>query len=473
MPTRRDQLQSYQFMMQRVISSLVAHETDPEQTPLRRGVGALFGGVMVAALVTAVFGVYGALTGVGGSSWRADGAIIVERETGAHYVFRDDALQPVLNYASARLISDSDAPQLHRVAGRSLEGIPRNVTVGIPGAPASLPSDRLAGTPWTLCSVPDTDIAGAPLLVTSLLVGDRLPGGAPLGERGLLVRGSDEDTVYLVWNSHRYRIVGKDPQVVIRSMFGVQRTILDVGSAWLNGLPAGQDIAPIAVSGEGTPSKAVPGRRVGDLVYHSMAGERQYYLVRQDGLAYLTELQAHIALGTNAGKPAQLPIGAINALSVSDALAPERGESAPPDAAPELMSVSATGQAVLCAHTDNASAPPTITSGGDATVVAAGMQTISETSTGTTLADRVWVPPGNVAVVRAVPSSTAGTGALNLVTDVGLRFPVPSEGVLRALGYQPSDATRMPASLVQRIPEGPTLDPAVAMAPAPVSGPDD
>lgn len=37
MPTRRDQLQAYQFMMQRVTSALIVHETDPELTPLRGG----------------------------------------------------------------------------------------------------------------------------------------------------------------------------------------------------------------------------------------------------------------------------------------------------------------------------------------------------------------------------------------------------------------------------------------------------
>ncbi|MEN3308214.1 MAG: hypothetical protein V7603_4416, partial [Micromonosporaceae bacterium] len=41
MASRRDQLQSYQFLIHRVISALVMRETDPAESPLRRGVGAV------------------------------------------------------------------------------------------------------------------------------------------------------------------------------------------------------------------------------------------------------------------------------------------------------------------------------------------------------------------------------------------------------------------------------------------------
>ena len=70
MATRRDQLQSYQFLTQRVISAFVMRETDPPQSPLRRGIGAVFAGVMVAVIVGAVFGVYGLLTKVGSNNWK-------------------------------------------------------------------------------------------------------------------------------------------------------------------------------------------------------------------------------------------------------------------------------------------------------------------------------------------------------------------------------------------------------------------
>src|SRR5215510_10773577 len=101
MATRRDQLQSYQFLTQRVISALVMRETDPRQSPLRRGIGAVFVGLMIAVMTAAGFGVYGLLTKVGGNDWKTQGAVVVEKECGASYVYLNGKLYPALNYASA------------------------------------------------------------------------------------------------------------------------------------------------------------------------------------------------------------------------------------------------------------------------------------------------------------------------------------------------------------------------------------
>src|SRR5262245_59954113 len=98
MASRRDQLHSYQFLIQRVISAFVMQETDPAQSPLRRGVGAVFAGTMISLLVAAGFGVVGLGSKVGGADWRADGAVIIEKETGASFVFLAGRLHPTLNY---------------------------------------------------------------------------------------------------------------------------------------------------------------------------------------------------------------------------------------------------------------------------------------------------------------------------------------------------------------------------------------
>lgn len=461
MPTRRDQLQAYQFMMQRVTSALIVHETDPELTPLRRGVGAVFAGVMIAVLVAAGFGVYGVFTGVGGTSWKTDGAVVIERETGATFVYRQGELQPTLNYTSARLLTSADKAGPHRVAGRDLAGLTRKPAVGIPGAPASLPpADRAAATPWTMCSVLGRNLAGGPLTTTTLMVGRPMPGGAPLGQRAILARDFSDGTVYLVWNNHRYRITDVS---VIRSVFGAQASAVDAGTAWLNGLPVGQDIGRIDVPGQGSPSTVLSGFTVGDVVYYPLSRGVQYYLVRTEGLAPLTELQVRVISGQYSVQPKEIPAAAANAAPTSAALAPAEGEAAPPSVPPELVTVPDEGRAALCSQTHDARTDPLISIGGDPGVLDAAIDTSVESGTGTRLADRVLVPPGGVAVVRVLPSATATTGAYTLVTDTGLRYPVPSGDVLGQLGYSASSAVDMPAALVQRIPEGPTLDPAAAM----------
>ena len=105
MATRRDQLHSYQFMNQRVISAFVMRETDPAQSPLRRGIGALFGGLMIAILIGAGFGVYGILTKVGTDQWKTDGSVVVERESGASFVYLGGRLNPAPRPAPAAGVS--------------------------------------------------------------------------------------------------------------------------------------------------------------------------------------------------------------------------------------------------------------------------------------------------------------------------------------------------------------------------------
>ncbi|EHR48557.1 type VII secretion protein EccB, Actinobacterial [Saccharomonospora marina XMU15] len=467
MPTRRDQLQAYQFMMRRVTSALIVHETDPELAPLRRGVGAVFAGVMIAVLIAAGFGVYGVFTGIGGTSWRADGSVIVEKETGATYVYLGDSLQPVLNITSGRLLGNMSDPEPHRVSAADLEGIPRNPMVGIPGAPASLPSaEQALGAPWTMCSVLAENTAGVPTPSTALLVGGEIPDGSPLRDRGVLVRDVETGTNYLVWNNRHYRIAGDRPEAVLRSVFGADLEIVDAGTAWLNGLPAGQDIGPIDIEGRGQPSSIADDLAVGDVVFHAAGDGRQHYLVRTDGLAPLTELQVRILRGQYSVTPKEISPSLANEAPASDAPAPASGEAAPPESPPELVRIPGEGPVALCSRTDSASSGPVISIGGDVSALDAGVQTSAETPAGVRLADRVLVPPGGVAVVRALPSDGSGPGALSIVTDLGMRFAVPSPDVLAALGYSDAMAVDMPATLVQRIPAGPALNPATALRPA-------
>ena len=470
MATRRDQLQAYQFMMQRVISAVMLRETDPEQTPLRRGVGAVFAGVMIAVLVAAGYGIYGIFTGIGGTSWKQPGAVIIERETGATFVYLPGAggqasLQPTLNYTSARLLSTGFNAGPYRVSSADLSGIPRSgATVGIPGAPMSLPEAKRAITePWTTCSVLGDNGTGGLTPTTTLMVGAGVPGGTPLGERGLLVRDESDRSVHLIWHDHRYRITGNSPDQLLRSVFGAQTMIEPVGPAWLNGLPAGQDIGPIQVDNAGQNSSVLAGRKVGDIVFHPVGNGVQNYLVRTDGLAPINDFQVRILRGQYSVQPVEVSAAAATAAPSSNALAPAAGTAGLPTQPPALAVVGDGGRAPVCSKAIDAKSAPVVSLGGSAEALANGLVTRAQTQGGTKLADRVLLPPGGVVIVRATASDRVdGSGALNIVTDLGIRYPVPSAEVLGKLGYSPAQAVSMPAALVQRIPVGPTLDPGLA-----------
>src|SRR5687768_15349107 len=172
MASRRDQLQSYQFLVQRVLSAFVMRETDPPQSPLRRGVGAAFAGAMIVIIMAAGFAIFGLVTKIGSGKWQVEGAVVVEKETGAPFVYRQGVLYPMANYTSALLASGNLPPPVFRESRNSLTGTRRGVMLGIPNAPGSLPDrGKMVGAPWTLCAVPGTDISGKPITSTSLILG--------------------------------------------------------------------------------------------------------------------------------------------------------------------------------------------------------------------------------------------------------------------------------------------------------------
>src|SRR6266536_2748774 len=118
MQTRREQVRAYRFVTRRIISALLAGEPETNDLPMRRLGGALLASLMVGGIVFAIVGVYGLLNPGGG---QLDGnALVIERETGARYVYLDDTLYPVLNYSSAWLSLGVADPDVRNVTCCSL-----------------------------------------------------------------------------------------------------------------------------------------------------------------------------------------------------------------------------------------------------------------------------------------------------------------------------------------------------------------
>ena len=470
MASGRDQLQSYQFLTQRVISAFVMRETDPAQSPLRRGIGAVFGGLMVAVLVGAGFGVYGILTKVGSNNWQSDGSVVIEKETGASFVYLGGKLHPTLNYASA-LLASGKAAAPSRVSRNALGTVPRGLTIGIAGAPNSLPAaNRIVSLPWTLCSSAGSDGSGGTATTVSLVAGSAPTGARGLTqEQGLLVRDSTTGTNYLIWQRHRHQL--REPRTVIPALFGAVVAPATAGTAWINAIPPGAAIGPITIDGRGTASRAVPNRKIGDQLFATTGSGPQYYLVFDDGIAPITELQKAIVDAQFPATPVQVSITDINNTRSSNRLATQPDESAAPKSPPKLDAQPATPADLLCAVTTDPRGAPDIFSGGDVAGIGTGIPTSGRSPDGTSLADRIVIPAGRVAVIRVLVSPSALTGPYAIVTDLGVLFPVPSVQVLAVLGYPPDRAVDVPASLSSRIPTGPVLDPAAALTPvSPNSG---
>ncbi|SCL21557.1 type VII secretion protein EccB [Micromonospora nigra] len=467
MPSRRDQVQSYQFFVQRMTSALVAREPDPEAAPFRWLGGAGFASVMVAVLCLAAVGVYGLLRPGGATKWKQGGAVILEKETGTRYLYRDGRLHPVVNYSSALLAMGSSVPTVS-VSRNSLVGTPRGPRIGIPDAPDALPDPRrILSGPWTLCTQPARDQTGGTVATTVLTVGRAPSGGREAGDEALLVRDTKTRRLHLVWRDHRYEI--RNDRIVLEGLTMTAEPVVEVGGAWLNALPAGEPIATRRVTGRGLPSSALDDARVGQVfVVTSQGGSRQFYLTERDRLVPLTPVQADVLLADPetrqaypGGEPRPVELDAGTAATAPKAPVPPDGRHRAPQQRPDIARLTGD-QPAVCAAYEPGQNEPTLLLDADVQPVRGLVRTGGQTGDGIPLADRVVIEPGFGVLVAAIPSPDLDTGTLHLVTDLGYRYPLASEDVPAMLGYGKVRPVRLPASLVVRLPAGPALDPVTA-----------
>jgi type VII secretion protein EccB len=463
--SRRDQLFSYQFMVQRVISAFVYRDAELVQAPFRRAGGTLFIGAMVGVLALAAVGIYGVISPGGKQTWRNDQVLIMEKDTGARYVYLNGQLHPVVNYVSARLILKKQQLTTITVARASLRNAPRGTPLGIVGVPDSLPDKgRLVRDPWVLCSRPTTNETGQAVTNSVLFIGAQPTGGRKLSDQAILVKLPD-GTIFLVWHDRRFLI--RQPQIVLYAMAYSQAPVIPVAAAWLNAIPQGIDLGPIDIAKRGTAS-ALRGVAVGQvLLAQSEGGEAQYHVALEDGIADITQVQANILLNdpaTAAAYPGGTQPQAVKRTDLATAkrstrkLLPAAEATAPPASIPKIAD--GVEQAGLCTSFADAGAAPSVTIAVTLPKPGAGVKTAGAG------ADEVVVTPGGGVLVQAAMSAEATDGTISVVTDLGTRYALTSPDVLGYLGYGARSTIRMPAQLVAMLPQGPALDPETAGTPA-------
>lgn len=477
MASKRDQLQAHQFSVQRVISALVTRESDPEQPPFRRPSVSAIGSIVLAVIALGGTAVYGLLNPGGNDRWRDGESVIVVEETGTRYVYLDGRLHPVRNYASALLALEQHAETMS-VSQDSLVDVPRGPLIGIPGAPDALPgTERALDAGWSMCSRTAEDPAGQTVDETVLLVGERPRRRLPLLDRALLLEVERSGDQYLVWRGYRHQI--REPDTVTVGLALQTEPNARVGTELLDTLPEGEAISPIDVKGVGKTSRAVPRRDdilVGQvLAVETPGGGVQHYLAEAERLRPISALQFAIQLAHepttkayDGAEPAAVQLGPVAATEAAKAPAAEYGPGAPPRRRPHFVDSGRNAPNVCTTYEDGAGAPEVHV----AATLPSGETLISTegtTENGTPMADRTYVPPGYVSIVEAMPSHGADSGTLLVVTDQGRAYTVADPAVLDQLGYRPTDAVRLPASLVARVPLGPGLNTQAARSAAPPS----
>jgi type VII secretion protein EccB len=431
-PSRQDELHSYQYSVQRVVAALVSHDPDPHRSPLRRaGVTALVG-LLVAALIVGGFAVYGLFTGHSMAEANDTGSVLVEKNSGARYVYlkSDGKLHPVLNYTSGLLLTESDTPKMKAVPAAKLAKLPLGAPLGIPDAPDTLPAaGSLLGGAWAVCT--DT-VAGRPR--STLLVGSAPSDGSePAG--GLLVRDASGRT-HLIHAGRRHLLPAARVDAVQRALgwYGTRPWL--VSTAWVDAVPAGPDLTAPVIPG-GRKNSVIAGRKVGQV----LTGDgRTFAVVLADGIAALTEMQAKLLATTPITVDAEvfvkLPPSDTQLIAAADGL---------PVTVPAVTEAPASACLTLPGATVKVNA-----------TIPAGTAPSAKSRV-----DLVHVARGKGALVEATasPDAAEGSGTVSLITDAGLYYPLASRDLLSRFGYGSVRPTRIPAQLVAYLPAGPALDP--------------
>ncbi|MCU7825974.1 type VII secretion protein EccB [Kitasatospora sp. DSM 101779] len=463
MQSRRDQVQAHMFVLSRMASGMLRAEPDAPDTPNGRTTRGAVTGLALAVLVGLGIAVYGMISPGGNDSWATPGTLVVVEETGARYLYVGGQLHPVLNDASARLVA-GDRMTVRQVSRRSLADAPRGLPIGIVGAPDGLPQAAdLAGGVWLVCGTARPGPAGTLAPRLGLLVDPSTEGRALTRDQGLLVSRPD-GSVHLLWQGQQLRVDTGNQALQALGYGGA--TPLPVRPGLLDALPAGPDLAAPPVPGRGEAGPALGGKptRVGQL-FDGPGGA--HYLLTRGGLVPLTPTLYGLVLGDprtqkdayGGAAPIAAPIGAMD-------LAGHTAPGAPPGAGiperPPALVVPQRGEGV-CADVHAGSGPPTTTvtvlaaeqaEAGRAPAVPAG------TPAGAcATADLIAVRPGRGALVRALSGAGVGT-AEYLVTETGVRYPLPSPAVAKQLGYGGRTPGGVPSAVLGLLPSGPALDPA-------------
>lgn len=438
MQTQRDHVHAYQFLMGRMSSALVLADPASAEVPAKRAKTGLIIGVVLALLIGVGFGVYGLFVPGGSKKWQAQGAIVVEKETGARFVNAGGVLHPTLNYASAKLLQGAGS-EVQMISQASLVDAPRGGPIGIPDAPQTLPPvEDLAGSHWLAC-LPGAETGAAPGQFN--LDFDPTSSSRQMSADQYLPVRSADGTDYLLWQGRKHRIA--DPSVQIA--LGMANARPSTAPAWwLDEVPAGPVLEPAPIDGAGSAGPPVGGapRQVGQLFeQHAANGEVQRFVLRADGLAPLSMTEFAL-LAARPGNPAPERIGAA-----AVAAAPRSADRSLFDRIPDLSGAGwRNGAEALCLRQS-----PAGNQVRSQVVLAAPRQAAAP-------GGAVNVRPGTGLVVGALPLP-AGQRVPDryLITDQGTKHLMPDDESMQALGFGSAPVRPIANELLAALPTGPVL----------------
>lgn len=481
--TTRAQVNGYRFLLRRLDHALVRRDVRMLHDPMRSQIRSLLVGLVFGILVTAGAAILAFLRPQGAIG---DALIVSGKSSGALYVVvkqqdGGQTLHPVLNLASARLITGSNA-EPHAVKDDKLGALPRGPLLGIPGAPAALPGSAQGGdSHWSLCETIALSAGGSAAsavgAVTTVVAGepelDERVRAAGAAEALLVTR---DDKTYLVYDGKRAEVDPRD-SVLSRALDLPAHRPRPVGTGFLG---ATEQVPPLRApridrAGEPGPGPLaeVPVGGVISVTGTAPGATPEMYVVLADGVQPVSPFAAAVIRYADSQKMRDVvtvPPDALAEVPVVQRLPIGRF----PVQVPEIVDPE-DGPVACISWTKSPGTTPTTKGAGEGPDERASVGLLIgtrlpiaqsarpvELATADSSGDRVdevYLAPGHgeyVQVTGLEPGSPR-RGSLFYVADNGIRYGVPDTATANVLGLDESPHLAPWAVIGQLVP-GPTLD---------------
>ncbi|MFI6870170.1 type VII secretion protein EccB [Nocardia sp. NPDC050406] len=483
--TTRAQVNGYRFLLRRLDHALVRRDVRMLHDPMRAQLRSLIVGAVLALLVVAGAAIMSFIRPQGSIG---NSNIVMGKESGALYVVVQDeddeskkTLHPVLNLASARLITGSNEKP-NSVKDSKLNTLPRGPLLGIPGAPAALPgSSQGDRSRWTLCDTVQLSNSGGAASSAGATT-TAIAGELELTDR---MKKVDNDTALLVRNGGKTYLIYEGKRAEIDPTNSVIRRSLDISgqqarpisTGLLGAATATPPLAAPTIDRAGEPG---PGRLsdvpVGGIIRLSSLGDSEaveHYVVLADGVQRVSEFTAELIRNDDSqgmSQPKSVPPDLLDGIPVVHSLPTDDF----PTTKPKI--VSAEQNPVACIEwtkagraglqqSDAAEGPADRAS---VSILVGTRLPLPESAVPVSLAtadntgnriDSVYVRPttGEFVRVTGVEPGSPRRDSLFYVADNGVRYGVPDLDTADVLGLGRSPHLA-PWAIVGQLVPGPTLD---------------
>lgn len=446
MANKKDLAEAQSYSRRRLVTAFSSGIPDGvELTPKKNQTPVIVGvGLTVIAILVSLF--YGMVSPSLPDGWE-NNKLIVAKNSAARYVSSNGTLHPVINAISARLLIPSSDFKVLTVADDQLKNIPIGSTIGILGAPDSLPEENnlIAGSINSCVSDSNitTTLSNASSQVT---------------DTATAIVANVDGISYLVNGSHRYQL---PQEATLRDAFlrafGIPETAsTDATAQWINLFEQGSPIEQISVDGAGN-SITVHGVEalVGSVVMQQGDAKKTKYVVRSDGsLSPLTDFTYGLYITGKTDEFTQ-----PNVLSAADfQFFSNSTESAIPEDWPSEELSATSGNVSACAIYNLETAGR---KKADTHVNLAVKQNnsahsgTSKTNPSSNTSSTVKLKGGTGALLQA-SIGTSDKGYIFAVDSTGTAYPIANANkeTLKRLGYAKNDVQAIPRAWIDLFSQG-------------------